>query len=128
MVSKKKWKYGYEAKNETGLSSFEVMDRIIKKISNQKILPNLKRIILIGHSAGGQFVQRYAVGTQVTQETSIPTYFVVSNPSSYLYLHDSRISFSNDFEQFIPSVNSCSDYNEYLRARGKTHSVSIITY
>ncbi len=36
------------------LSSFEVLDRLIDVVTKQN--PNMRRIIILGHSAGGQFV------------------------------------------------------------------------
>ena len=50
-------------------------------------------VVLAGHSAGGQFVQRYAVAgrapTMLSQH-GIHTRFVVANPSSYLYFDTRR--------------------------------------
>ena len=44
---------------ENKLSSFRPMDRILVNLT--KTYPQLKRITLIGHSAGAQFVDRYSV-------------------------------------------------------------------
>ena len=35
----------------TRLSSFDVMDRIVDRLANREIFPNLKTIVIAGHSA-----------------------------------------------------------------------------
>ena len=49
--------------NESQVSSFTVIDKIIQLLfyNRTKYYPNLKNITVAGHSAGGQFVQRYAL-------------------------------------------------------------------
>lgn len=42
------------------ISSFSLIDSFIAQACNKKLFPKLKKVIVIGHSAGGQFVQRYA--------------------------------------------------------------------
>ena len=109
-----KWKYGYLAQNSNTVGSFDVMDLIIEGISNSSFFPNLDRVILIGHSAGGQFTQRYAVASEIQTKIKPVVNFVVSNPSSYLYLDSKRIKFEEDFIAFSPNKNECEDYNEYI--------------
>ena len=109
-----KWKYGYIAQNHKSMGSFDIMDHLLEKASSSEIYPNLKEVILIGHSAGGQFVQRYASATQIRSKVSANLRFVVSNPSSYLYLHKSRVTFSSDFIEYFPIRERCPDYNEYI--------------
>ena len=46
-----KWKYGYLSEDTDRISSFEVIDKLIKKISHSKNFPNLKTIVITGHSA-----------------------------------------------------------------------------
>lgn len=110
-----KWKYGYIAQNDDHLGSFDLMDQLIKKIANKETFPNLKRVILIGHSAGGQFVQRYATATKIRDEITPELRLVVSNPSSYFYLTNKRTKFiNNDFNEFTPDKTECPDYDEYI--------------
>jgi predicted alpha/beta superfamily hydrolase len=48
------------------MSSYTAVDNIIKAFNNATLYPNLKHIVIAGHSLGGQFVQRYAmVGNQL---------------------------------------------------------------
>jgi cyanophycinase len=109
-----KWKYGYTS-IDTHISSYEVMDQLIESFEKNNKYPNLKNITLIGHSAGGQFIQRYAAGTTVTKQIKPDLKLVVSNPSSYLYFHPERIEHTPaGYFSYTPDKNECPDYNEYI--------------
>lgn len=43
-----------------GVSSYAVIDQMIKYFDNQTLYPNLRQIVVAGHSLGAQFVNRYA--------------------------------------------------------------------
>ena len=82
------WKQGDKSQSDTYLrpwrmSSFAVLDAFVAKVA---AFPNMTRIVVAGHSAGGQFVNRYAAGTQSTVKRT----YVVANPSSYLYFSAKR--------------------------------------
>ena len=53
------WRGGGDAQG-THLSSYDVIDMIFATLSDKAKFPNLKRVVLTGYSAGGQFVGRYA--------------------------------------------------------------------
>jgi len=55
-----------------------------------KFFPNLRSIVVAGHSAGGQFVTRYEMSNRVHDSISIPISYVVSNASAYTYVDDMR--------------------------------------
>jgi pimeloyl-ACP methyl ester carboxylesterase len=103
------WKYGDNSTSSKKLSSFAVVDEMIRKLSDKSRFPNLKKITVVGHSAGGQFVQRYAAGGSADGAVSVPVRYVVANPSSYMYLNGYRISASG---QWVTPTN-CADYDEY---------------
>ena len=86
------WKQGDPSNTPgTAVSSFEVMDHLLSMVTDRARFPNLRVITLIGHSAGGQYVQRYAAGTQAPASFAEHRFvFVVANPSSYLYLNGQR--------------------------------------
>ena len=49
-----------DAKDLAGrLSSFAVVDRLYAELSDATRFPALRRVVLVGHSAGGQLVDRY---------------------------------------------------------------------
>ena len=84
-----------------------MLDATLKHLADKRFFPNLKDIVLAGHSAGGQAVQRYAVvGTAAAQIAAqgIHVRFVIANPSSYLYFTDDRPS---------PPGFGCSGWNEW---------------
>lgn len=80
------WKDGATPALRNAMSSFEVMDRLIARLAQSD--PTLRDVVIIGHSAGGQFVQRYAAGARLPEGLHVR--FVVANPSSYVYLDDRR--------------------------------------
>src|ERR1035437_8534199 len=53
------WRSGGMSTSNPTLSAFDFMDEIVRKLANKKTFPNLKNIVVAGHSAGGQFVTRY---------------------------------------------------------------------
>ncbi len=99
------------------LSSFEVMDRLID--ASIKKNPNIQKMIILGHSAGGQFVLRYAAINsrhELLKQQGISIRYVVANPSSYLYLDKTRYKFTPKGEILeIPQENfkDCPGYNKF---------------
>jgi len=58
------WAWGFGSSIAGGSASrslFEVYDQMLLALANTTRFPNLKRVLLVGHSAGGQAMQRYAV-------------------------------------------------------------------
>jgi hypothetical protein len=84
------WRVGGHAVDNSKISSFDVIDEIVAKIARKDAFPNLKVIVIAGHSGGGQFVQRYEMSNRVHDQLGIPVRYVVSNPSSYAYLDGLR--------------------------------------
>ena len=75
------------------VSSFAMLDALLQMLSDRQYWPALDLVVLAGHSAGGQFIQRYAVAGRAPTLLShhgIHTRFVVANPSSYLYFDARR--------------------------------------
>jgi len=96
------------------VSAFEVVDRLIKQVANLALFPNLERIIVAGHSAGGQYVNRYAAGTQVETEfpEEIGLRFIVANPSTYVYFNGER-RVADTTDQFGVPEDAEPDYDDY---------------
>ncbi len=108
-VSSKKRKMG-----ET-FSSFSLIDSMIARACDPKLFPKLEKIIVIGHSAGGQFVQRYAGMTPMPNiQKGYKFRFIIMNSSSYLYFDDRRPLKKDGVLTFAkPDTTGCSDYNQY---------------
>ena len=70
-------------------STYEYMDALIELVTDQTRFPNLREVIVTGHSAGGQYTQRYAAGGLAPNSvpSGIDVRFLPANPSSYMLLH-----------------------------------------
>lgn len=86
------WRSGAPSLTDPKLTSYDVADAILKLMANKDVFPNLKRIVLTGHSAGGQYVARYAMASRVHDTLQVPVHFIVSNPSSYAYFDPTRLA------------------------------------
>jgi hypothetical protein len=100
------------------ISTYALMDSILYRIASHN--PNLHKIIVAGHSAGGQFVNRYAAGNTIEQVLQsafgVAVYYVAANPSSYLYFTPERLKpgTTSIFEIPSPAVaQACPEYNWY---------------
>ena len=79
------WRSGGMAASNPNLSSFDFIDRVLKTLADKQTFPNLKAIVVAGHSAGGQFVSRYEMANRVHDTLGVPVSYVVANPSSYAW-------------------------------------------
>lgn len=104
------WKSGDAALNGKTFS-YDVMDRILELFNDVAHFPNLKEIVVAGHSAGGQYVQRYAAFNRAEPRLHVPVRYVVANPSSYVYLNDQRPR-GDAFGRYQDAAN-CTTYNQY---------------
>ncbi len=89
------WIDGQAASAPAALSSFEAMDALIDRLADRARFPSLRSIVLVGHSAGAQFMQRYAVlgrGEARAALAGIAMRHVIANPSSYAYFAASASS------------------------------------
>lgn len=108
------WRAGdlSSAKATPRVSSFTVMDRLLTTLADKTRFPNLQSVVIAGHSAGGQYVQRYAVLRGAEAAGPIALRFVVANPSSYLYL-DARRPDPAAPGAFRPPTGSACAANRY---------------
>ncbi|MBL7818540.1 MAG: hypothetical protein JNL70_26310 [Saprospiraceae bacterium] len=117
------WRIGDESvsskkrKMTDAFSSFSLVDSMITCICNPQLFPKLKKVIVIGHSAGGQFVSRYAGMTPMPNILRGYKFrFIIMNPSTYMYLDDRRPTKTADKLTFArPDTTGCSNFNEYPR-------------
>ncbi len=86
------WNAGGVASNAK-ITSYEVIDEIQRKLTDRNVFPNLKSIVVAGHSSGGQFVGRYQMVNRVHEQISqagVKLSYIVSNPGAYTYLDNQR--------------------------------------
>jgi pimeloyl-ACP methyl ester carboxylesterase len=80
------WRSGGMSPSNPTLSSFDLADELLRELANKKNFPNLTRIVVAGHSAGGQFATRYAMAGKLHGAVgSVAVSYVVANPSSYAW-------------------------------------------
>ena len=107
------WEGGDDATGPKPASSFEALDAILARLADRTLFPNLKDIVVAGHSGGGQVVQRYAIagrGEAPLKAAHIAVRYVVANPSSYAYFSDQRPQ---------PEVAAaCPRYNDWKYGMG----------
>jgi pimeloyl-ACP methyl ester carboxylesterase len=79
------WRSGGTSTSNPNLTSFDFMDEILRTLANKSNFPNLRAIVVAGHSAGGQFVTRYEMSNKVHDTLGVAVTYVVANPSSYAW-------------------------------------------
>lgn len=81
------WKEGDKSLNlGNEVSSFELTDKLLSTVLDADPFPYLQKVMVAGHSAGGQFAQRYALFSLLPDAfPQVGFSFFVLNPSSYTY-------------------------------------------
>lgn len=101
------WRYGADSLAPARVSSYTALDKLVESIWKQ--LPTLKKLVVAGHSSGGQTVQRWTLLT--SSWVSGRMHSVVANPSSFAYLTPLRF-IEGDWS--LPSEDiTCPRYNEW---------------
>ncbi len=124
---KAEWKDGHTSISEGSrpqgvkMSSYEVLDSILAFIIASNNFPNIKIVVIAGHSAGGQFVQRYSAITPMPDLLSnIHFRFIVMDPSSYMYPDNKRPAGGQNFA--VPDTAGCPEYNHYPKGLEKLNT------
>ncbi len=111
------WRSGGTSAINDKLTSYDFADEILRKLGRKEVFPNLKAIVVAGHSAGGQYVNRYEMSNQIHETLhdtqGVAVTYVVSNPSSYAYLDATRPSTDAfDFRPFNDGRN-CTTFDRW---------------
>lgn len=116
------WRGGANSVILPTVSNFELIDALILHVADR--FPSLRAVVQVGHSAGGQLVSRYAVGSTVhdqLRERGIYMRSIIANPSTFLYLDRQRPNLAAeggfiDYDQGTPLVaeEPCPTFNDYL--------------
>ncbi len=130
------WRSGGMSPTNPELSSFDVADELLRLFADKKVFPNMKAIVVTGHSAGGQYATRYAMANKVHDTLGVPMTYVVANPSSYAWPAAVRPLPQDDAEPaaakdgwsltpdtaahtkftygpYDPAANKCPNYNNW---------------
>jgi pimeloyl-ACP methyl ester carboxylesterase len=111
------WAWGDPSSGPRSVSSFAATDQIILELLAR--YPSISKVVVMGNSAGGQFVQRYAALSATEDVVNgggrrVAFRYLASNPSSYLYPDNRRVSPTGRIE--VPPaavVRGCPQYNSY---------------
>ena len=98
------------------LSAYELLDEMLTKLTNKELFPNLRHVVLVGHSAGGQLVQRYALIGKFEPPKNVAIRFVVCAPSSYAYVNNERLVPGTTNTFAVPEddvLKNCDAYNKW---------------
>lgn len=79
------WRGGGVSPSNSAVNAFDFVDEIVKKLADKKTFPNLTKIVIAGHSAGGQYATRYEMANKVHGTPGVSLSYVVANPSSYAW-------------------------------------------
>ena len=114
------WRYGAEATDGV-TSSYQALDIMVETIMlDDYRFPNLRQIIIAGHSAGGQFTHRWTLtssasfwnDSNVSGNRIVPVRVVAANPRSFCYLDDRR--YDHNRQLVKPQhhrIEKCPGYN-----------------
>jgi pimeloyl-ACP methyl ester carboxylesterase len=117
------WRYGADAMNAP-ISSYAALDRLVESLVHARRVqfPNLSRISVAGHSAGGQVAHRWALLSSYNSAAGagaawnddvVEIRAIVANPRSYCYLDNRRIIADDYIVPDADDVALCTDYNQW---------------
>jgi len=103
------WVFGTRVAQPFYKSVFDLYDDVLKLLdqSTNTNFPNLKNVVIAGHSAGGQFVQRFALASAFWPK-NFHLRYIIMNPSTYGYLAEDRPYELTDVVKMI-----CPQYNNW---------------
>lgn len=116
---------GFYNSQDVRISSFDVIDQILTDAVTGGNFPNLKSVVILGHSAGGQMVNRYAAGNEfefaVARPRGIEVRYLVMAPSSYVYFTAERFDADSNPHFSVPD-NLPEGYNNWGYGLEKLYS------
>lgn len=86
------WSTGTKSQGpgSTSISTFQVMDDVISHFANMQQFPAVTSIIVVGHSLGASFTQRYAMARNANASTEGLVQYWVGNPGAYVWPSSDR--------------------------------------
>ena len=107
------WRWGSVAASTDAVTSFDLIDALVRRLTHKPDFPKLTSIVVAGFSMGGQFVQRYAMANTVHEASGVRMSYVVGSPSSYAYPDASRLDPADGtFGGYVDALN-CAAYNRW---------------
>lgn len=79
------WRSGGASPTNPTLTAFGFLDTLVLRLADKKTFPNLTRLVIAGHSAGGQVATRYEMANRIHNTPGLSISYVVANPSTYAW-------------------------------------------
>jgi hypothetical protein len=107
------WRSGGTSTSTDKLTSFDFVDELLRKLAKKDAFANLRAIVVAGHSAGGQYVNRYSMANRVHETLGLPVTYIVANPSSYAYLDAERPAADGNTFGAFGGADKCPNYDRW---------------
>lgn len=107
-------------KHIKGISSFDAVDHLVSRLLDRKEYPNLRDLVVVGFSMGGQAALRYSMFKKVNDERMR---FWIGSPGKYTYLSTRRptdTSDCKDYDKWPFGINAHHTLPKYVRSSLKS--------
>ena len=106
------WKWGlqsYSNSNGNNVSTFELIDSLISKLSDKDKFPQLTNILVTGHSSGAAFVHMYSLTKYDNAFKDVNIHFSVVNNQYFLHTDSTRLQSNGS----LSVLENCEIYNNW---------------
>ena len=106
------WKWGLQSYNSPlgeSVSSFEVIDSILSKLSNEQLFRQLSDVIITGHSSGAAFVHMFSFSKPNNYFKELNLHFAVVNNQYFTHLDSTRMQPNGS----LTALDDCDGYNDW---------------
>ena len=105
------WREGQVASGPLAISSFSVIDSLSGQVLRNGHFPNLKKLVITGHSSGGLFTHVYSASNSIeSQNPTVDFDYIIAN-SQYFYYPDGRRVKDNGNNKSLYQPQNCSGYD-----------------
>jgi len=125
------WKWGmqsYTSSSGNNVSTFELIDSLVSRLSDKDLFPQLTDILITGHSSGAAFVHMYSATKENNIYSSVNLHFSVVNNQYFLHPDSTRLQ----SDGLLSVLEDCNIYNDwpyglnslspYMEQKGKENS------
>ncbi len=103
------WREGQLSGSSAKISSFALIDSLITRLNDQSKFPEMKKIIVTGHSSGGLFTHLYAASNEVENKFELTDFEYITANSQYFY-YPSGQRFNEQTQEFY-EPDHCIGYD-----------------